>query len=111
MRIPSNRISSPSPLTLGLLCTLLFSCALLLWGVWAGLVRGGTYTYLATGFYPMGHTLATSQDVFCAIFREGSRLHQQGGLPSPRYICIDYLPGRDNTQILAIRLSTKTDCF
>ncbi|CAM9734947.1 unnamed protein product [Pylaiella littoralis] len=40
-----------------------------------------------TGFFISGHTVATSQDVFCAMFKESSRLHQQGGLPCPRFHC------------------------
>eukprot|EP00752_Nemacystus_decipiens_P011763 g10439.t1 len=40
-----------------------------------------------TGFFISGHTVAKSQDVFCAMFREGSRVHQERGLPCPRFHC------------------------
>ena len=33
----------------------------------------------------MGHQVSVSQDVFCAMFKEASRLHQERGLPCPRY--------------------------
>ncbi|CAM9520106.1 unnamed protein product [Ectocarpus sp. 4 AP-2014] len=38
-----------------------------------------------TGFYIVGHTVAKSQDIFCDMFRESSKLHQQAGLPCPRF--------------------------
>ncbi|CAN0123416.1 unnamed protein product [Scytosiphon promiscuus] len=41
----------------------------------------------STGFYIMGHTVATSEEAFIAIFRESSRLHQQGGLLCARFHC------------------------
>ncbi|CAN0393828.1 unnamed protein product [Ectocarpus sp. 12 AP-2014] len=40
-----------------------------------------------TGFYIMGHTVAKSQDIFCDMFRESSKLHQQAALPCPRFHC------------------------
>lgn len=33
----------------------------------------------------MGHQVSISQDVFCAMYKEASRVHQERGLPSPRY--------------------------
>ncbi|CAN0123459.1 unnamed protein product [Scytosiphon promiscuus] len=41
----------------------------------------------STGFFIIGHTVAKSIDVFIALFREGSRLHKQRGLPCPRFHC------------------------
>ncbi|CAM9788128.1 unnamed protein product [Ectocarpus sp. 12 AP-2014] len=41
----------------------------------------------STGFFMIGHTVAKSQDIFCYMFREGSKLHQQAGLPCPRFYC------------------------
>eukprot|EP00752_Nemacystus_decipiens_P016205 g14492.t1 len=40
-----------------------------------------------TGFYIAGHAVAESLDIFCAMFRESSRLHQERGLPCPRFYC------------------------
>lgn len=51
-----------------------------------GMRRGGRWKL--AGFFIAGHQVAVSQDVFCAMFREGSRLHQQNGLPCPRYIML-----------------------
>lgn len=47
------------------------------------LLRENTKT---TGFFMSGHTVAASQDVFCAMFKESSRQHQQRGLPCPRCV-------------------------
>ncbi|CAB1107495.1 unnamed protein product [Ectocarpus sp. CCAP 1310/34] len=35
----------------------------------------------------MGHTVAKSHDIICDMFRESSKLHQQAGLPCPRFHC------------------------
>ncbi|CAM9636314.1 unnamed protein product [Ectocarpus fasciculatus] len=48
---------------------------------------GGKVVGYTTGFYLVGHTVAKSQDVFCDMFREGSKLHQRAGLPCPRFHC------------------------
>lgn len=38
-----------------------------------------------SGFFIAGHQVSVSQDVFCAMYKEASRLHQERGLPCPRY--------------------------
>eukprot|EP00903_Cladosiphon_okamuranus_P008824 g8451.t1 len=48
---------------------------------------GGKVVGYTTGFFLSGHTVAESVAVFCAMFRESSRLHQERGLPCPRFHC------------------------
>ncbi|CAM9419147.1 unnamed protein product, partial [Laminaria digitata] len=41
--------------------------------------------YSTAGFFLVGHQVSVSQDVFCAMYKETSRLHQERGLPCPRF--------------------------
>lgn len=47
----------------------------------------------STGFFIVGHQVSVSQDVFCAMYTEASRLHQERGLPCPRFHCPLEYPG------------------
>lgn len=57
--------------------SILFSCG---WGL------GRWRWQCGSGFFLMGHQVSVSQDVFCAMYKEASRVHQERGLPSPRYV-------------------------
>lgn len=50
----------------------------------AGSMDGG----VNIGYFIAGHQVAVSQDIFCTMLKESSRLHQRDGLPYPRYLPI-----------------------
>ncbi len=54
--------------------------------------------------------MAASQDVFCAMFKEASRQHEQGGIPCPRYTTLLCARITRFTAVQAPSLSTLWCC-